>query len=451
MSLDSAALRFGHACGVALRAPFGSHFQPTLISRIIFAILALLAIPTPSIASPRGWQPLIVKGAQVPQLLMRPLSQFEVFAMHDGKLAPIPFQIDQKNPDDSYVLPEGPQPVEPSYPGVLEDRDEIVMMIADLGERAKEAVDPATGVFEIAMRDPLGGPPRYAYIATDAHPARSPLHYVEYEAATDTIEADHYRFGYAHGVPSDYAPQSHAHENAPNLLDRFKIRVHATVLKFFHFNLNEDRVDNRLLAWKAGPVRVVRLLTHSVRVVLGIRSPKVTNYDFFYRDCVENPFKLRFPWVPRLLFGDIKVRMDLDFTGLDGYSISWSRMNDGPFKIGDARLAKISKSDPPQVDWIALRGGGRMLIQTIAPSSDLQLLDRRLYYDDDPSTPDPPERIRGEHPGIGYTITGWENLAAGNHTLVSMLIDAPQDYDANLLLREYRTPPSVTVALFSSR
>ncbi len=319
------------------------------ISQIIFSILAVLAIPSASVASPRTWQPLIIKGSQLPQLCKRPLNQFEVFARRDGRLVAIPFQIDQINSDGNYVLPEGPESTAPSHPDVLDAKDEIVMMIADLGERAKPGAALPAGAFEIAMSDPLGGPTRYAYIAIDAHPALSPLHYVDYDAAKNTVDTDHYRFGYTRGVPSDYAPQSHQHENGPNLLDRFKIRVRATVLKLFHFNVNEDKVDNRLLAWKVGPVRVVRLLTHSVRVVFGIRSPEVTNYDFFYRDCVENPFKVRFPWVPRVLFGDIKVRMDLDFTGLDGYAIAWSRMNDGPLKIGDPKLLKISKSDPPRV------------------------------------------------------------------------------------------------------
>jgi hypothetical protein len=400
---------------------------------------------TPAIASPRTWQPLIIKGSQVPQLIQRQLNQFEILALHQDKLVPIPFQIDQINRDGSYALPDGPQPVPSTHPGVLGATDEVVMMIDDLGERAHADTALPPGALEIEMRDPLGGPSRYAYIATDARPRLSPVHYVDYDAAKSAIDTEHYRFGYTNGVPGDYAPQSRKHENGPNLLDRFKIRVRATVLKFFHFNVNEDKVDNRLLAWKIGQVRVVRLFTHSVRVVFGIRSPEVTNYDFFYRDCVENPFKVRFPWVPRFLFGDIQVRIDLDFAGLDSYTISWSGMDAGPLKISDPMLQKIARSDPPRVVWIALRGGGRMLIETIAPTSDLQLLDRRLYFNDDENTPDAPERVRGEHPGIGYTITGWENLAAGNHTLVSMLIDAPEDYDVDLLLKEYATPPIVTI------
>ena len=414
-------------------------------------VLMLLATPSVSLASSRTWQPLIVKGAVVSQLCGRPLEQFEVLAIRDGKLTPIPFQIDQINPDGQYTLPEGPAPIAASHPGTLDAKDEIVMMIADLGERAPPNVALPSSAMEIEISDPLGGPPRYAYLAIEKHPRLSTVHYVDYDAAKSSIDTDHYRFGYTNGVPSDYAPQSRAHTNGPNLIDRFKIRVRATVLRFFHFNVNEDKVDNRLLAWKVGPVRVVRLLTHSVRVVFGIRSPEVTNYDFFYRDCVENPFKIRFPWVPRILFGEIQVRMDLDFTGLDGYTVSWSGMNGVPIKIGDPQLAQLAKSEPPRVEWIALRGGGRMIIQTIAPTSDLQLLDRRLYYNDDPLTPDAPENVRGEHPGIGYAITGWENLASGSHMLVSMLIDAPEDYDADILLKEYATPPMVTVRTLGSR
>ena len=418
---------------------------------IAVCVLAqLLAIAKPASASPRTWQPLIIKGAQVSQLCQRPINQFEVFAMRGASLEPIPFQIDQVNPDGSYALSEGPQPKASTHPGVLDARDEIVMMIADLGDRASPNASMPPGALEIEMEDPLGGRNRYAYIATDAHPRLSAIRYVDYDASKNSIETDHYRFGFTRNLPTDYAPQSRKHENGPDLIDRFKIRVTTTVLQIFHFNINEDDVDNRLIAWKMGPVRVIRRLTHSVRVVLGIRSPEVTSHDYFYRDCVENPFKIRFPWVPRVLFGDIKVRMDLDFTHLDGYALSWSGMQGRQRAIDDPKLQQMFKNDPPRVEWIALRGEGRVIIQTIAPNRDLQLLDRRLYFNDD-SVPDPPESIRGEHPGIGYSMTGWENLSSGTHELVSMLIGAREDYDADILLKEYRTPPKVIVRSATGR
>ena len=409
----------------------------------VFCVAELFA--RPAFASPRTWQPLIIKGAQVSPLCKRPLNQLEVFAIRRASLEPIPFQIDQINPDGSYALPDGPEPHASTHAGVLDARDEIVMMMADLGERASPNASMPADALEIEMVDPLGGRNRYAYLATDAQPRLSTIRYVDYDATKNSIETDHYRFGFTRDLPTDYAPQSRKYEHGPDLIDRFKIRVTTTVLQFFHFHVNEDDVDNRLIAWKLGPVRVVRRLTHSVRVVLGIRSPEVVSHDYFYRDCVENPFKIRFPWVPRVLFGDIKVRMDLDFTRLDGYAISWSGMNGPQITIGDPKLQQMFKADPPRVEWIALRGEGHVIIQSIAPTSDLQLLDRRLYFNDDPIAPDPPESVRGEHPGIGYSMTGWENLSSGTHELISMLIGAREDYDADILLKEYRTPPQVIV------
>jgi hypothetical protein len=418
--------------------------QPRIFA-IATVVLALLLEALPAASSPRTWQPLVLKGAQVSQLCNRPIDKLEVLAAHGASFEPIPFQVDQVNPGGAYALPEGPEPIRSTHPNVLMPDDEIVMMISDLGERAPIDAPLTAGAVEIEVTDPLGGPPRYAYADAQLQPRLSRTRYVAYDAKTETIETNHYRLGLLHGFPNDYSPQTHMNEHGPNLIDRFKIRVSARVLKLFTFRVNEDDVQNRLLAWHAGPIRLVRKLSHSVHVVFGISSPEVANYDFLYRDSVENPFKIRFPWVPRLLFGDVAVRMDLDFINLSGYSLIWSGMSGPPITVGDSMRAQSIRAKPPKVDWIAIRGNGRVLVQTIAPTSDLELLDRRLYYNDNPDTPDPPERIRGENPGIGYRITGWENLSSGEHQLLSMLIGANADYDPALLLKEYVTRPQVVV------
>src|ERR1700733_385635 len=143
--------------------------RATLLARIALTICLLLAPASAAFATPRTWQPLIIKGSQAPKLCKRPLDRFEVFAMREGKPTAIPFQIDQINSDGSYVLPEGPASVASSHPDVLDAKDEIVMMIADLGERAKPNAALPFDAFEIEVSDPLGGPPHYAYLATDGH------------------------------------------------------------------------------------------------------------------------------------------------------------------------------------------------------------------------------------------------------------------------------------------
>ncbi len=411
------------------------------------AIAIVAGPPGLAAASPRAWQPLVVSGAQLPALLGTRIDRLEVLVLVGGALQPIPFQVDERLPDGRYALPMGPHPVVDDSPGILDGDDEIAVMIADLGERARGAPLMPVAAQEVAVADPLGGPERYAYIASVDFPRLSLRRYTDYDQPHGVIESDTYRIGFTHELPADFALQSRKHEGRPNLIDRIKVRIRARILKLFDFPVNEDDVDNRLLAWRAGPVRIVRAMSHSVRLILGIRSPAVTSQDFFYRDYIDNPFQVRFPWVPRLLFGDIHARIDLDFTGLDGETLMWSGMSGAPLKIGDAAAERelVARSPPPAVGWIALRGQGRTVIQTIAPAPDLEVLDRRLYFHDDPLTPDPPERVLGEHPGIGYEITGWENLGRGRHDLDSMLIVAPGDYDPDVLLKELSAPPRVTV------
>ncbi|MGH7948914.1 MAG: hypothetical protein ACREQF_06800, partial [Candidatus Binataceae bacterium] len=331
-------------------------------------------------------------------------------------------------------------------PGVIDADDELTMMISDLGERAPagDAAMPP-GAIEIEVVDPLGGPNRFAYVAAVEHPQRSTRTYVDYDPNRNVIETDGYRVGFTNQMPTDFALQERKRENRPNMIDRFKIRISAKIFSYFQFRMNEDRLVHRLTAWRSGPIRVIRRIDHAMRLVLGIRSPEVVSYNFFYRDFIQNPFEVRFPWIPRVIFGDIKVRIALDFTGLDGFSVVWSDMNRDPFKISESKGTKILGADSasPPVRWIAFRGRGRTVIQTLAPSPVVDQIQRRLYFRNDPSYRDPPERVVGENPAIGYVMTGWEELPSGTHYIDSLLIDAPEDYSPDLLLRELANPPVI--------
>lgn len=369
--------------------------------------------------------------------------------MRAGKLVPIPFQVDERLPDGRFALPDGPHPIADDSPGMLDRDDELLMMISDLGDRASSgSLASRPNAIELALADPLGGAPRYAYLAAVDNPRRSPLEYLDLDPREDRIETDNFRIGFTRELPTDFAVQTGRRSGASNLLDRSKLRVTARVLKFFRFTMNEDDLENHLLAWHAGPIRVIRSLSHSVNVILGIHSPQVASLNLVYRDFVENPYDVHFSWVPHLLFDDVSVRIGLDFTDLAGYLLSWSGMRGLPITIGDAAAKhSIESLDPrAQVEWIASRGNGHTIIQTFAPNPDFAVLRRELYFRDDPVNPAPPERVPGEHPGIGYLVSGWENLSRGKHVLDSLLMVAPEDYNPEILVNELAAAPTFTVA-----
>jgi hypothetical protein len=235
-------------------------------------------------------------------------------------------------------------------------------------------------------------------------------------------------------------------EHRPNLIDRMKVRLTTLVIGLIRFSFSEDDIHSELLAWKVGPIRVIRKLSHSVNLLLGLHSPVFERNDFFYRDHLENPFRMHFSWAPRIFFRDIRVRIDLDFNDLRGYELLWSQMPMPPLKIGNQEMEqRLAAMGSVPISWIAIRGAGRTTVQTLAPTPDLPLLSRQLYFNDAPNRPDPPEHIPGEHPGIGYVITGWEKLESGVHNFDSLLITTRADYSPEVLIEELHSPPVVTV------
>jgi hypothetical protein len=422
--------------------------------RVTIAALIAVVCAHNSWAGPPGriWGPLIVKGAKMGPVLGARIDRMEVLALHNGRIEPIPFQVDEVLPDGRYALASGPEPLTDDSPGILDKDDELVAMLRDMGDRAASSSGLPPGAVEIEVTDPLDRSHRYAYVAAVQSPLRSPIDYVDYDEHQHVIESEHYRLGFTAELPTDYALQSHKHEGRPNLIDRFKVRIAAKVLAgMFTYRLNEAAVHNRLIAYKDGPVRVVRRVRHFARLALGIRSPEVTSEDFFYRDFIENPFRVKFPWVPRLIFGDVRVNIYLDFIDLRGFTLAWSGMKGDGVRIGDESSERAVIDDPPVVQWVAFRCDGRVMVQTVAPSADLALIDRRLYYSNDSPPFSAPETYPGEHPGVGYSMTGWEKLSRGAHLFDSLLVSAPEGFDPSTLLRELSVAPIVETRVMRPR
>ncbi|MFZ1119482.1 MAG: hypothetical protein WAN81_04545, partial [Candidatus Binataceae bacterium] len=114
-----------------------------VLARTILVALALAMATTACVASPAladplksNWRTIVLKGAAMPQLVGNPESHLEMLALHDGRLAPIPFQVDEVLPDGRYALSDGPAPLADDSPGILDRDDEIAMMLSDLGDRA---------------------------------------------------------------------------------------------------------------------------------------------------------------------------------------------------------------------------------------------------------------------------------------------------------------------------
>ncbi len=429
---------------------------------LVLAIACAAGTASLALAAPAssGWRTIVLKGAAMPQLVGSAESHLEVLALHDGRPAPIPFQVDEVLPDGRYALPDGPAPLADDSPGILDRDDEIAMMLSDLGDRASPAArELPSGALEIETLGAASGPRRYAYIAAVPSPHLSPVSYISYNSAHSSITGGSYRMTFRGDFPIGLALRDVRGNLSPSLIDGSQVQVTALVLMLFRLRLNANGVANNVLAWHDGPIRLIRRVSHSVKLVFGIASPRVLSEESFYREYAEDSFVARVVWVPRLFFGDVRVRTWLDFTALNGFTLLWSGMERQPFEpgAGSAVAAAEIRRDPPEVKWLALKGGGKIVMQTFTPSPDLATLRRQLYYCDGTAAPNTSRRTYTDDAGsdssdctgaalqIGYSITGWENLTAGTHRLDSVLMVLPDNTDADAVAHEFATQPVVSV------
>ena len=409
---------------------------------LIASVLIAWMSATHALASPRVWQPVILKGAALSELMHARVDRLEVLAVHHGKLEPIPFQIDAVLPSGDFVLPEGPQGLSIDRPAELGSRDEMVMMMFDLGERAPAGLPE--GALEVMVADPLGGPIRYAYVAAVDNPARSPVHYVDYDPELKRIETRDYQLGFKQEYPDEVALHNRNGEPSPSLIDRFELFGRVKVLRMLRLTLTQDDVDSRMLAYHAGPVRVIRRIGHRIRIVLGFHSPEVSTVEFFYRDVAQAPFTMKFPF--RRLFSEIRGRIDMDFINLRGFSLLASGL-DQPLEIGSesTALRLVDPQRAPSAIWLALRGEGRLLVQTFAPSPELAMIKRQLFYRPQAAPPGPAPEHGVSHIAIGIETSGWERLSGGSHQFDPLIISVPDSYGPQTVIAELNVPPVATV------
>src|SRR5262249_16756050 len=117
---------------------------------------------------------------------------------------------------------------------------------------------------EIRIDDPIDGARAFAYLVVADAPPRTDRHYVAYEPRGDLVSTATYRLGMVGALPNYFAVAMGA-PLGPNLLDGMRLRAEATLRGApLHWSMNERVAHHELMAWKTGPVRVVRRSRHEL-------------------------------------------------------------------------------------------------------------------------------------------------------------------------------------------
>lgn len=206
---------------------------------------------TPSIAFQRSSDPVILTGANFPELAGQPIDTLKLFVYRDQVVRTIPFQVDEINATGDYVVDED---------GLLDSNDELVFMVKDLGEQAP--VEAVAGTAELAedewyqieVTDPLSNTAKgWAYIVQTAEANETATQsYVSFDPLSRAIQGITYRIGFAR---LRLFADSLMLGNGPDILDRTKFYQDCETPILCPMTENRLPVGDQFL--KTGPVRAV--------------------------------------------------------------------------------------------------------------------------------------------------------------------------------------------------
>lgn len=226
-----------------------------LLLGVALATLLLIA-PRPRAVVDRSFQPVVLTGHDVAELVGEPVNQLFVYAYHAGQWVQIPSQIDEKVTND-----QGQRIYTAEGDGVLDADEELVFMVKDLGERAPRSawVEGAADDlrYEIIV-DAGGGTLRWGYLYHGPDLRRTfTQDYARFIGEAERIVTERYAVSF---LPDAFGlGELTLNHSGVDILDRTKIRVRVRFpigsLTFTEENLPISRPS--VAPVKDGPVRLV--------------------------------------------------------------------------------------------------------------------------------------------------------------------------------------------------
>ncbi len=364
--------------------------------------------------------PVVMDSSGFGLLFGSPMKHLALMALNGDDWSPVPFQIDEKNPDGDFCFTMGPDASRDPDPN-LDANDEIVFMAKDTGDSVEDGVwpkDAKQGV-EIEVIDPKSGQKGWVYLFRfNSKAPRSKEDYIRVEID----EANQYRqvvtYEFVMGGPMDriypnYLAARELADGSPgkDVLDMLKMRGQAVLpwgVSIPYYFDNIVRAEDK--GWIDGPVRVLHLADGYLEFTSFIKI-KGSGYSLisYYVNHMIWPMVMNVPtdWMPFVQRLDFHGFMDFN-ENVYG-SCSFSAAN--PYNkdvIFDGRMSEAEKNMDTQtpIDWIAGYGPQGAMVSRLIFVPEGRTL-KLPYYLDDETVNDPPENNPGVS-GVGYNLVQME-------------------------------------------
>ena len=390
-----------------------------------------------------------VEGHQAPFLQRQPVAAMRVYVFRESVPVPIPFQVDERDRNDRWILDQGTKQDQERSSGEFVDKAALVLMNRDLGSRGDPARLPAGasawGEIRVGTEaNPFG----FAYVGVFAPPPPPPSAehvYVRYEPQTDRVYAERYALEFRGPFPTHVAFVDHLGEFGTNAV--VGVRTSGDV-RFLGGLLQLHRTDADIrvepLGYRSGPVRVIRRGRYWVPLPLGFRTSGRVDL-IFYRDFIEGISFLKVKLSPRLVLADGELQAYFDFLDLRGARLLVE--DEPPSDPVDGHMTPAKQALAGRsAHWAALLlPNGRTVLLIIRLEGVLQQLDPRVYFNDTSRA----DSHLGGQPVFGFQFLRLKRLETGTHRLsvFAGILGSSAVEDVRQAAKIFLSPPTVSVSL----
>lgn len=373
----------------------------------------------------RPESPVVVPGRNLKPVLRSEIDTLRLYAWKEGKLIPIPFQIDERTPSGELAYEHGEERRSDTDDARLDDDDELVFMARDVGDRAPpDAIHLGqSNLVELIVKDPRGR--GWVYLLNFAH-APPPLatgRYVSLDWSGDEL------LGWtAQRVQARVGPDGHFLDlrslrfarpdggYGVDVLDRAKVHLRASYL-FLDVHRRLDEIRSTWRSYHQGPVRVVAGVQAEAYLTWG-RWLSTTRRSrlVVYGNRLELHCQIEVP-VDLEASKPSSLRASLDFAPLVENLLVWSNRNPTPLSCqGDGKDPQLLKLHTSGAEWVACSSSQGAILLRLRLDAPLQKRRHKLFLADDP-LPDPPEDTPGSRGNAGFVLdlTG---IPAGRYAFV---------------------------------
>lgn len=352
-----------------------------------------------------AYKPILIEAGDLPANGMA-IERLSLAAIIDDVVEPIPFQIDEYNEGGAVYFKDWDVPLSGS-PEVFDGLDKLLFIYKDAGPRRRDYhVFDGDIVAEIELEG-ISGIKRYVYLL-QVSKLRSDEYYVRYSSDLARVETDFYTLTYQpenHLNWRDFAFKNYLDKNP---LDSMKLRLNAGLMTSLSpIELSNDDMVATPSGERVGPIRTVTQLSVTVWIT-NLPVLKLSSQLHHYPKSMHYDVRVVIPSLRRKLLVDPSLTMTIDANNLMAASVRTalgpreSGIVDGEINQTELQMLDAGVTGNKNWIWVSTKRNLDILAYfNYVGDTDEPL---SLFYHDDATSIDPPERYPGQLPNLGYTV-----------------------------------------------